>query len=135
MKLNRLNPLLALAAAIVVAAGPAAHAAAATDPAVASIDLANFSFNPRAISLQAGVPTVLRLRNLASGGHSFTAPEFFAASNLQPQSAALVQKGRVEVPAHSSVDINLIPAAGQYALKCSHPFHAAFGMKGTIVVR
>jgi uncharacterized cupredoxin-like copper-binding protein len=41
----------------------------------------------------------------------------------------------VEVAAHSSVDVDVIPAAGQYALKCSHPLHAAFGMKGAIVVR
>jgi uncharacterized cupredoxin-like copper-binding protein len=109
--------------------------AAAASPAVASVDLANFSFTPSTLALHVGVPTVLRLRNLSGSGHSFAAPEFFAASRVQPESAALVQKGRVEVPAHSSVDINVIPAAGQYALKCSHPLHATFGMKGTIVVR
>jgi uncharacterized cupredoxin-like copper-binding protein len=102
---------------------------------ITSVDLANFSFTPGAITLQAGVPTVLRLRNVSGGGHSFTAPQFFAASRVQPESAALVREGRVEVPAHSSVDVDVIPAAGQYALKCSHPLHAAFGMKGTIVVR
>ena len=109
--------------------------AVAASPAIASVDLANFSFTPNAITLQAGVPAVLRLRNLSGGGHSFAAPEFFAASRLQGESAALVQNGRVEVPAHSTVDINVIPAAGQYAVKCTHPLHAAFGMKGMIVVR
>jgi uncharacterized cupredoxin-like copper-binding protein len=109
--------------------------AAAASPAVTSVNLENFSFTPSTLALQAGVPTVLRLHNLSGGGHSFAAPEFFAASRVQPESAALVQKGRVEVPAHASVDIDVIPAAGQYALKCSHPLHAAFGMKGTIVVR
>ena len=108
---------------------------AAAAPAVTSVNLANFSFTPMTIRLQAGVPTVLRLRNASSGGHSFTAPQFFAASRIQPQSAALVQKGKVEIPGGATVDIALIPAAGQYPLKCSHPFHAAFGMKGAIVVR
>ena len=122
-----------LIAFALLASLPLAPAVAAS-PAVASVDLANFSFTPNAITLQAGVPTVLRLRNVGGGGHSFAAPEFFAASRVQPESAALVQKGRVEVPAHSTVDINVIPAAGQYALKCTHPLHAAFGMKGTIVV-
>lgn len=109
--------------------------AGAASPAVASVNLANFSFTPKTVTLQAGVPTVLRLRNLSGGGHSFSAPEFFAASRVQPELAALVQKGRVEVPANSSVDVDVIPAAGQYPLKCSHPLHAAFGMTGAIVVR
>jgi uncharacterized cupredoxin-like copper-binding protein len=109
--------------------------AAAASPAVTSVDLANFSFTPNTVVLQAGVPTVLRLRNLSGGGHSFTAPQFFAASKVQPESAALVQNGRVEVPGHSSVDIDIIPAAGQYMLRCSHPLHATFGMKGMIDVR
>jgi uncharacterized cupredoxin-like copper-binding protein len=118
-----------------IAALSAAPAAAAS-PVVASVDLANFSFTPKTITLQAGAPTVLRLTNQSGGGHSFTAPEFFAASRVQPESAALVQKGgRVEVPAHSSLDVDVIPAAGQYPLKCSHPLHASFGMKGAIVVR
>jgi uncharacterized cupredoxin-like copper-binding protein len=110
-------------------------ASAPVSPNIASVDLANFSFTPGTVALQAGVPTVLRLRNVSGGGHSFTAPQFFAASRVQPESAALVREGRVEVPAHSSVDVAVIPAAGQYALKCSHPLHASFGMKGAIVVR
>jgi uncharacterized cupredoxin-like copper-binding protein len=126
--MHKLIPFALLALVSVTPAG-------AVSPTVANVDLANFSFTPGTIALQAGVPTVLRLRNLSGGGHSFTAPEFFSASTLQPGSAALVQKGRVEVPAHSSVDVGIIPAAGQYALKCSHPFHATFGMKGMIVVR
>jgi uncharacterized cupredoxin-like copper-binding protein len=109
--------------------------AAAAAPATTSVNLANFSFTPMTIQLRAGVPAVLRLRNTSSGGHSFTAPQFFAASRIQPQSAALVQKGKVEIPGGATVDIALIPAAGRYPLKCSHPFHAAFGMKGTIIVR
>lgn len=108
---------------------------AAAAQAVTSVNLANFSFTPMTIQLQAGVPTVLRLRNSSSGGHSFTAPQFFAAARIAPQSAALVQKGKVEIPGGATVAIALTPAAGQYPLKCSHPFHAAFGMKGTIVVR
>lgn len=126
-----MHKLIAFALLASISLAPAAAAV----PVVASVDLANFSFTPNTVALQAGVPTTLRLKNTSGGGHSFAAPEFFAASRVQPESAALVQKGRVEVPAHASVDIDLIPAAGQYALKCSHPFHAAFGMKGTIVVR
>jgi uncharacterized cupredoxin-like copper-binding protein len=126
-----MNKLIAFALLSALSVAPAA----AASPIIASVDLANFSFTPKTVALRAGVPTTLRLRNLSGGGHSFTAPEFFAASAVQPQSAALVQKGRVEVPAHSSVDVLVIPAAGQYPLKCSHPLHASFGMKGVITVR
>jgi uncharacterized cupredoxin-like copper-binding protein len=126
-----MRKLIAFALLASVSVAPAA----AASPAVASVDLANFSFTPGTIALQAGVPTVIRLRNLSGGGHSFEAPQFFAASKVQPQSAALVQNGRVEVPGHSSVDVDIIPAAGQYILRCSHLLHATFGMKGTIVVR
>src|SRR3982751_3468985 len=126
-----MNKYIAFALLTVVSLAPASAAA----PAATNVDLANFSFAPNAIQLQAGVPTVLHLRNIANGGHSFAAPEFFAHARIAPQSAALVQKGKVEVPGKSAVDIALTPAAGQYPLKCSHPFHAGFGMKGTIVVR
>jgi uncharacterized cupredoxin-like copper-binding protein len=123
-----------LIAFAVFAAIPLAQAAAAPK-SVVDVDLANFSFTPGAIRLQAGVPTMLQLRNVSGGGHNFTAPQFFAASRIEPESAALVRDGKVEVPAHSTVNVDMIPATGQYALKCSHPLHAAFGMKGTIVVR
>jgi uncharacterized cupredoxin-like copper-binding protein len=126
-----MHKLIAFALLASAFVGPAT----AASPTVASIDLANFSFTPSTIALQAGIPTVLRLRNVSGGGHSFSAPQFFAASKVQPESAAVIQNGRVEVPAHSSVDVDIIPAAGQYELRCSHPLHATFGMKGTIEVR
>jgi uncharacterized cupredoxin-like copper-binding protein len=126
--MHKLIAFALLASASIAASAP-------VSPNIAGVDLANFSFRPGTVALQAGVPTVLRLRNVSGGGHSFTAAQFFAASRVQPESAALVRDGRVEVPAHSSVDVAVIPAAGQYALKCSHPLHASFGMKGAIVVR
>jgi plastocyanin len=73
--------------------------------------------------------------NNAGGGHSFSAPQFFAAARVAPASQPLVRDGAVDVPKHSAVDVALTPAAGQYPLKCTHTLHAAFGMKGSIVVR
>jgi plastocyanin len=100
-----------------------------------SVTMENFKFTPNIVQLKAGVPAILHLINNASGGHNFTAPEFFAAAKIAPASQALVHNGVVEVPKHSSVDVALTPAAGQYPLKCSHTLHAAFGMKGSIQVR
>jgi plastocyanin len=84
--------------------------------------------------LRAGVPVVLRLQNSASGGHNFSAPQFFAAAKIDPASTAHVVNGAVEVPKHGVVEVALVPSAGRYPLKCTHSLHAAFGMKGTILV-
>ena len=121
-------PLLALAAIAPVAAQ-------APRPAVVSVTMENFKFEPNAVQLRAGVPTLLHLVNNAGGGHNFTAPQFFAAARVAPASQSLIHDGKVEVAKHSAVDIELTPAAGQYPLKCSHTLHAAFGMTGSIVVR
>jgi plastocyanin len=107
----------------------------ASQPITSAVDLTNFKFTPAQIQLQANRPTILQLRNDSSGGHSFSAPAFFAAARVDPASASLIRDGKIEVPAHATVQVALKPAAGQYPLKCSHAFHAAFGMKGTIVVR
>ena len=103
-------------------------------PPVTSIEMSNFKFTPHTIELRAGVPVVLHLTNLAGGGHNFSAPEFFASAELDARSATLVHDGRVEVPAQSAVDIQLVPTRGQYAVKCTHTLHSSLGMKGTIEV-
>ncbi|HKC03286.1 MAG TPA: cupredoxin domain-containing protein [Sphingomicrobium sp.] len=110
-------------------------APAAGQPAIAAIDLTNFKFTPAQIALRANQPIVLQIRNDSSGGHSFSAPAFFAAARVDPASAALVRNGKIEVPSHATVRVALTPAAGQYPLKCSHFLHSSFGMNGTIIVR
>lgn len=125
--------LLALASiGLVPAVGVSAQA---PQPAAVTVTMENFKFQPNAIQLQAGVPTILHLVNNAGGGHSFSAPQFFDAAKVTPVSQPLVHNGTVDVPKHSAVDVALTPAAGQYPLKCAHTLHAAFGMKGTITVR
>lgn len=115
---------------------PAASTQAqAPQPATVTVTLSNFKFEPNQVQLTAGAPTILHLVNTAAGGHSFSAPQFFAAAKIAPASQPLVKDGTVQVPKHSAVDIALTPAAGQYPLKCTHTLHAAFGMRGTITVR
>ena len=109
--------------------------ATAQAPAAVAVQLSNFKFNPNAIQLSAGAPVVLHLQNASSGGHSFSAPEFFAAARIDPKSAALVHAGTVDVPGHATVDVSLVPSAGTYRLRCTHPLHSTFGMTGTINVR
>lgn len=124
----------ALLAGLFAYGGELVETAHAAQPAAATVELANFSFTPAQLQLRANTPTVLQLRNNSSGGHSFSAPAFFAAARVEPTSARLVHDGKVDIPGHSTVQVELTPAAGQYPLKCSHTLHSAFGMKGTIIV-
>jgi uncharacterized cupredoxin-like copper-binding protein len=119
-----------LLATLIALAAPAAG-----QPTTAVVDLTNFKFTPAQVELKANRPAILQLRNGSSGGHSFSAPAFFAAAHVDPASAGLIREGKIEVPAHATVQVALTPTAGQYPLKCSHPFHSTFGMKGTIIVR
>ena len=132
MKEHSMKALLALPLVAIAAALPAQPP---QHPDSVPVTMSNFRFEPGTLQLRAGVPTVLHLVNTAAGGHNFTAPQFFAAARIAPASQPLVHGGTVEVPKHSAVDIELVPAAGQYPLKCSHTLHSTFGMKGTIVVR
>jgi plastocyanin len=96
------------------------------------VQLKNFDFVPRTISLHAGQPVTLHLVNTAHGGHNFAAPAFFAAAS---HVSGPVARGAVEVGGGRSVDVTLTPAAGSYRLRCTHTMHTAFGMSGQIVVR
>lgn len=98
------------------------------------VTLSNFKFAPQSIRLQAGRPVVLHIVNTAAGGHNFAAQAFFGAAMVRPTDAAIIHGGIVEVAGHQTVDIELIPKAGRYPLKCTHSFHKMFGMSGEIVV-
>ena len=76
------------------------------------------------------------LANQASGGHDFAAPDFFAAATVSPEDRGKIAKGRVALGGGDSVDLRLTAPAsrGRYLLRCTHFMHAAFGMKGAIVV-
>ena len=110
--------------------------AAAQAPATVNVQLANFKFTPNTIVLDHGRPYVLRLANRSSGGHDFTAPDFFAASAIAASDRSLIREGAVEVPGGQVREIHLsAPAPGRYKLKCTHTMHKMMGMSGTILVR
>jgi uncharacterized cupredoxin-like copper-binding protein len=99
-----------------------------------TVRLSSFAFDPEQVRLQANRPVRLLLVNESSGRHNFTAPSFFAASSIATGSLA-PNNGEVEVAAHGTVEIDLVPQRpGTYPLECTHFLHALFGMKGTIEV-
>lgn len=95
------------------------------------VKLSSFDFSPKVIHLQGGQPVTLHLVNTSSGGHNFSAPQFFSAGSVR---SGPVHNGTVEVPKHGSVDVTIVPARGNYRLRCTHTLHSTFGMTGSIVV-
>lgn len=127
-------PILALALGFAPVASGHSQSAPPGEVPVVSVALSSFDFDPKTIHLKAGERVLLRLANTSSGGHDFGAPAFFAAATIDPGDVALIHNGKVELGAHQTVDIALVPRAGTYNLKCDHPFHATLGMKGEIIV-
>jgi plastocyanin len=122
-----MRALLLLPLILAVPGAAAGQGAART----VEVQLSSFDFAPQTIRLKAGEPVVLHLVNTGSGGHNFTAAEFFAAAGAV---SGPVQRGRVEVAGHQAADVRLTPARGTYKLRCSHTLHSTFGMTGSIVV-
>jgi uncharacterized cupredoxin-like copper-binding protein len=113
-------------------------APAAADWAAAQtvqVDMADFAFTPKALKFIANKPYQLRLTNKAGHGHSFDAPEFFAAVGVAREDQAKVVKGEIEVEGGQTVDVKFVPTvSGTYKFHCSHFGHALFGMTGEAVV-
>jgi plastocyanin len=128
---------IAIAAVLAASSLAAGHPAAAEGPGpqVVSVELSSFAFAPSVLTLQHGRSYRLHLVNTSGGGHDFTAPEFFAASDIAPADRAKETGGKVRLAGRQTVDVTLIPEkAGIYQLRCSHFLHAGMGMKGEIRV-
>jgi plastocyanin len=99
-----------------------------------TVRLSNFAFDPEHVRLKSGALVRLRFVNESDDGHSFSAPNFVAASTFQSGSPAPVD-GAVEVASHQTVEITLIPnVPGTYPFECTHFLHSSFGMHGTVEV-
>lgn len=98
--------------------------------------MANFSFTPETLHLHAGQSVRIHFVNNGSGGHDFTAEEFFSAAAMDAANRTKVggTKGRVSLGKGGSVDVTLTPRAGEYPAHCSHFLHSTMGMTGKIQV-
>jgi plastocyanin len=123
---------LPFAAIALVIATPAA----AELPAKASVVMANFDYSPAELHLHSGQAVTIHFVNNGSGGHDFTATEFFAAATMDAANRARVggAKGRVSLGKGESFDVTLVPHAGTFKVHCSHFMHSTLGMTGKITV-
>ena len=114
---------------------PIAGASAQTAAPI-TITLTDYAFSPASFDLNAGTTYQLHFVNNGSKGHNFSAPEFFAASQIAPEDMARVKDGSVELANDQSADIAVTPArAGTYAFVCTHFMHKMMGMHGEIIVQ
>jgi len=105
--------------------------AAAQQPAQFVVQVWSFGFAPAPIHLAAGRPVTLTFVNRSGSGHDFTAPAFFQHARII---AGTASNGEVDLGAHETRTITLIPAAGTYHAHCSHFLHKQMGMDDLIVV-
>ena len=119
-----------------VAAALALAVTAAEQADKVTVTMANFNFTPEELHLAAGRSTTIHFVNNGSGGHDFTAPEFFAAATMDAANRAKVggAEGRVSLGKRESIDVILTPKAGTYKVHCSHFMHSSLGMRGKIMV-
>ena len=121
-----------LAGLLAVSLGSLAPAAAQPSaPSTVQIRVWSFGFAPSPIALKAGQPVTLQFVNQSGSGHDFTAQRFFESSRIVAGSAP---KGEIELHAHETKAVTLIPQAGTYPAHCSHFLHESFGMHDQIVV-
>lgn len=107
-----------------------------------TVELAEHSFTPRDLRLQAGKPYRIQLRNVGEKHHYYTAPEFFrsvAWRKLMVDKQAEIKVDYVlatEVMARKGqLDLFLVPVRkGSYLVICTLDDHRQHGMEGTIIV-
>lgn len=99
-----------------------------------TVRLSNFAFTPDHLRLKVGIPVRLKLVNESGGKHDFSAPKFFAASEILPGSF-LFSNGEIDLRSHQTVELTVVPhVPGTYRLECTHFLHSFFGMHGKIDV-
>jgi uncharacterized cupredoxin-like copper-binding protein len=105
-----------------------------------TIELAEMSFTPKDITLEAGQPYVLEIVNVGTEKHEFTAEEFMrtvAARKAETTESEVKVPffTEIEVFAGKTAELFLIPLVpGTYELVCEIKGHFEKGMFGTITV-
>lgn len=104
------------------------------------VDLGEMYFKPKDISVRAGIPYVLELKNSGVITHEFTAAKFFRSSSVRK---IATENGEVRVPYFTgikvepgkTVNVYAIPVIpGKFDIFCSIVGHREAGMVGEITV-
>lgn len=105
-----------------------------------TIDLSEFAFTPKDITLEAGQPYILEVVNTGTVKHEFTAEDFFRTVATRKAETAETEVKvpfftEIEVFAGKKAELFIIPLIpGTYTLVCEIEGHYEAGMFGTITV-
>jgi len=105
-----------------------------------TIEMAEFAFTPKDITLEAGQPYILEVVNKGTVKHEFTAGDFFRTVATRKAETAETEVKvpfftEIEVFAGKKAELFLIPLIpGTYKLVCEIEGHLEAGMFGTITV-
>jgi uncharacterized cupredoxin-like copper-binding protein len=94
-------------------------------------------FEPSAVTVRAGVPVVITLRNDDPIGHEWIVgpPEIHAVHRVGTEAVHDTRPNEVSVPPFGARTTTLtFDQPGTYAFICHLPGHEAYGMKGTLSV-
>jgi uncharacterized cupredoxin-like copper-binding protein len=137
---RRLVVAVALAVVVVLGAGAAALAYEASTAPATSIEIViRYShFEPSAITVPAGVPVTITIRNTDPIGHEWIAgdPAVQAVHRVGTQLLHPTSPTEVVIPALESrtTTITFEPSDAMQFI-CHLPGHEAYGMVGTITIR
>lgn len=114
-----------------------ASAAAAEPPREVTITFRYSRFTPTVITVPAGVPVTLTLRNDDPIGHEWIvgAPDVHAAHRLGTEPYHHGRATEVTVPPFATRSTTITLQPGSFAFICHLPGHEAYGMKGTLTVQ
>jgi len=102
--------------------------------------LSEYEFRPATLTFQRNAPYRLVLRNTGGTTHYFVSHGFFRAiaAKRLVRGTGGIENPRIQsiaVPPGTEKEILLVPVKrGTYALECTAPLHAVFGMVGRIRV-
>ncbi len=106
-----------------------------------TVVLSEYAFSPGTLTFRAGAPYRLRIKNGGNSTHFCVSEGFFkaiAARKLVTPSAETEQPylKSIALKPGEAKDLHFVPVRpGAYALECTAPFHAGFGMRGEITIR
>ena len=111
-----------------------------SDAETVEVVLNEYAFEPSTLRFAAGQTYRLRLTNTGGSTHFFVSDGFFRSIAVQslgnpPAPDDPVWLTSIVLPAGATREMTFVPVVpGTYALECTAPFHATFGMTGEITV-
>jgi plastocyanin len=133
-KISLLTPIITFVACCAIAQTPDASIDwTKADIVTVTVTMADYTFSPRRVTFRRSVPTRLRLVNIGTELHDFTASDFFKTVDLRDPSVMGSSGIGITVEPHQEKDVDFIARLpGHFGLICAD--HDWAGMTADIFV-